>query len=605
LTCVSRTTGYGDANPANISVGAATSVPSGKQIVVRSLVSEIRIGFECTAVDGTGASSTYKSYILWDVTAPRFDCPSPFVVRQGSATTLTSEAIDDWDVFRSDQDSIRKFVTVQLNTSVLGSRTASVSVADLAGNIGNGACAYEVVSALPSGTVVAFDEKSNWTSYSTSANQLPVFATFNATAGTKTNVARVGQYYVFVYGAGYVVYATPVAVTNVKEVRFWINGGPNGISTEMFVANEGPNTIQTGRTIVSAPANTWKEVVLTSAELPGLSSVNRIEFAAPGGIFFLDEIALVTGGSTPPTTVPVTTVPVTTVPVTTVPVTTVPVTTVPVTTVPVTTVPVTTVPVTTVPVTTVPVTTVPTNGVCRASVAVTPYYGGYSAIVSVTNTSGAVLNDWLINVTLPAGQTFQYTGSNLTPAGTTATVRPTEGGHRGIAPGGSVNVSWFNANSAVGVPPAPPTVSCSAAGSPVTTMPVTTSPVTTVPVTTVPVTTVPVTTSPVTTVPASTVPSGGCQAVGTVSAKWFGGYAVAVSITNKSATVLNSWTVAVTLPSGHKIVQASNQFTSGSTFVAINASDKGISSNETRSVIWFNVDTGSSTAVPSISATCR
>jgi hypothetical protein len=225
---------------------------------------------------------------------------------------------------------------------------------------------------------------------------------------------------------------------------------------------------------------------------------------------------------------------------------------------------------------------------------------------------------------LPAGQTFNGTGANLTATGATATVRPTEGAHRGIPTGETRDVSWFNADTPIGST-AQPTVSCSGGSTPTTTLPATTLPPTTLPPTTNPGTTLPPTTKPTTTLPPTTKPGstlppttkpgttlppttkpsvGACQATATVTSKFYGGYSLAVSVTNKSVNSLNGWTVVVSLPAGTKIANASNQLTSGTTFVATNPYDKGLLPNETRSLIWINVDSGTSTAAPSVTATC-
>ncbi|WP_157548314.1 cellulose binding domain-containing protein [Micromonospora sp. ATCC 39149] len=94
--------------------------------------------------------------------------------------------------------------------------------------------------------------------------------------------------------------------------------------------------------------------------------------------------------------------------------------------------------------------------------------------------------------------------------------------------------AWYNALRAV---------PGSIGGTPPTTTPPTTTPPTTTPPTTTPPTTAPPTTPP---------PAGGCRVSYTVNA-WSTGLTAAVTITNTSATTVNGWSLAFTLPSGQSI----------------------------------------------------
>ena len=93
------------------------------------------------------------------------------------------------------------------------------------------------------------------------------------------------------------------------------------------------------------------------------------------------------------------------------------------TTPPVTTPPVTTPPVTTPPVTTPPVTTPPPAG-CQVSYAVNQWNTGFTANVTVKNTSSSALNGWTLTFAFPSGQSVTQSWSSVTTqSGSAVTVK--------------------------------------------------------------------------------------------------------------------------------------------------------------------------------------
>ena len=291
--------------------------------------------------------------------------------------------------------------------------------------------------------------------------------------------------------------------------------------------------------------------------------------------------------------------------------------------------------------TTIPTTTATTTatsipaGPCRGNVAVQRFYGGYTSIVSVTNTGSTVLSDWTVTIPIPTGHTVGERATNVAVSGGVIRVTPIDASMRNLATGTTRDVAWFNvyttsnpdatlsATCSNGTPPtsttsAPPTTTATSVPptttvttrptttTPTTTRPTTTIPTTTRPTTTVPSTTIPTTTRPTTTVPATTIPtttttstttttttpiSENCRAALRVT-PFYGGYAAAVDITNTSSLVLTDWTITIQLPTGQTLSErADNIQLSGqsATIVPGDPSQRSILSGTTRTISWFNV----------------
>ncbi|HEX5402732.1 MAG TPA: PHB depolymerase family esterase [Pseudonocardiaceae bacterium] len=107
--------------------------------------------------------------------------------------------------------------------------------------------------------------------------------------------------------------------------------------------------------------------------------------------------------------------------------------------------PVTTPPVTTPPVTTPPVTTKPPvsgGGACSVSDVIDAWATGFTAAITVTNTSSTAINGWTLGFTLPAGQAV-VTGWNATYAPASGAVKATNLSYdASIAPGASVAIGF-------------------------------------------------------------------------------------------------------------------------------------------------------------------
>ncbi|GEK21707.1 endo-1,4-beta-xylanase [Cellulomonas xylanilytica] len=89
-----------------------------------------------------------------------------------------------------------------------------------------------------------------------------------------------------------------------------------------------------------------------------------------------------------------------------------------------TTPPVTTPPVTTPPVTTPPVTTPPPSAGCQVSYAVNQWNTGFTANVTVKNTSSSALNGWTLTFSFPSGQSVTQAWSSVTTqSGSAVTVK--------------------------------------------------------------------------------------------------------------------------------------------------------------------------------------
>lgn len=89
-----------------------------------------------------------------------------------------------------------------------------------------------------------------------------------------------------------------------------------------------------------------------------------------------------------------------------------------------TTPPVTTPPVTTPPVTTPPVTTPPPSAGCQVSYGVNQWNTGFTANVTVKNTSSSALNGWTLTFSFPSGQSVTQAWSSVTTqSGSAVTVK--------------------------------------------------------------------------------------------------------------------------------------------------------------------------------------
>ena len=113
------------------------------------------------------------------------------------------------------------------------------------------------------------------------------------------------------------------------------------------------------------------------------------------------------------------------------------------TTPPVTTPPVTTPPVTTPPVTTPPVTTPPSSAGCQVSYVVNQWNTGFTANVTVKNSSSSAVNGWTLTFSFPSGQSItQAWSSEATQSGSAVTVK--NAAWNGSIPAGGSQQFGFN-----------------------------------------------------------------------------------------------------------------------------------------------------------------
>ncbi|MDM7854220.1 extracellular catalytic domain type 1 short-chain-length polyhydroxyalkanoate depolymerase [Cellulomonas alba] len=118
----------------------------------------------------------------------------------------------------------------------------------------------------------------------------------------------------------------------------------------------------------------------------------------------------------------------------------------PVTTPPVTTPPVTTPPVTTLPVTTPPVTTPPASGAaCTVTYQVNQWNTGFTANLTIANTSSQTVNGWRLTFTFPSGQTVTQAWSSTASQSGGAVTLTNAAWNATIAPGASQAIG-FNAS---------------------------------------------------------------------------------------------------------------------------------------------------------------
>ncbi len=85
---------------------------------------------------------------------------------------------------------------------------------------------------------------------------------------------------------------TPVDMTKVKGVSFWLHGGPSGINAMLNL--ETATGVTSRYTRVTAPANTWVQVRVTAEQLQAPSQVQRIivkdDTGSAQGQFSLDQL---------------------------------------------------------------------------------------------------------------------------------------------------------------------------------------------------------------------------------------------------------------------------------------------------------------------------
>ncbi|WP_406070272.1 cellulose binding domain-containing protein [Micromonospora sp. NBC_01638] len=109
---------------------------------------------------------------------------------------------------------------------------------------------------------------------------------------------------------------------------------------------------------------------------------------------------------------------------------------------PPTTTPPTTTPPTTTPPTTTPPTTPPASGGCRVAYTVNAWNSGFTASISVTNTSSTPVNGWALAFTLPGGQAIT-SGWNATYAPSSGAVTARNVSYNAtIAPNTSVDIGF-------------------------------------------------------------------------------------------------------------------------------------------------------------------
>jgi poly(hydroxyalkanoate) depolymerase family esterase len=116
----------------------------------------------------------------------------------------------------------------------------------------------------------------------------------------------------------------------------------------------------------------------------------------------------------------------------------------PVTTPPVTTPPVTTPPATTPPVTTPPATTPPAGGACRVTYQVNQWNTGFTANLTITNTSSRPVDGWRLTFTFPSGQTITQAWSSTASQSGGSVTLTNAAWNATIAPGASQSIG-FNA----------------------------------------------------------------------------------------------------------------------------------------------------------------
>jgi endo-1,4-beta-xylanase len=123
------------------------------------------------------------------------------------------------------------------------------------------------------------------------------------------------------------------------------------------------------------------------------------------------------------------------------------------TTPPVTTPPVTTPPVTTPPVTTPPVTTPPQTGACQVSYVVNGWNTGFTANVTVKNTSASPLSSWTLTFAFPSGQTVTQAWSSVTTQSGSAVTVKNAAWNGSIPPGGSTQFGFNGSHNGTNAAP--------------------------------------------------------------------------------------------------------------------------------------------------------
>ncbi|KQR16734.1 endo-1,4-beta-xylanase [Cellulomonas sp. Leaf334] len=123
------------------------------------------------------------------------------------------------------------------------------------------------------------------------------------------------------------------------------------------------------------------------------------------------------------------------------------------TTPPVTTPPVTTPPVTTPPVTTPPVTTPPPSAGCQVSYGVNQWNTGFTANVTVKNTSSSALNGWTLTFSFPSGQSVTQAWSSVTTQSGSAVTVKNAAWNGSIPAGGSTQFGFNGSHSGTNTAP--------------------------------------------------------------------------------------------------------------------------------------------------------